>query len=61
MAAFAIAKELGYVDVDRMLESIDSNLFREWVAYLSMKQDGTEMKSAESFELDARQLYGGNR
>ena len=40
--AFRIAKELGIVDVDGMLNEIPMRLFLEWVAYFHVEPFGEE-------------------
>lgn len=61
MAAFHLAKELGYVDVDGMLESITSAEFYEWLAFLSMSDKDKDMKPVQDFEKEASRVYGSNR
>lgn len=56
-----LAKELGYVDVDGMLDTITSEQFMEWIAFLGMTDKDLDRQSAVSFEKKASQLYGGNR
>lgn len=61
MAAFYLAKELGYADVDGMLEQMDSSVFYEWIAFLSMSDKEKDMKPVTDFENDASMIYGRNR
>ena len=60
-AAFILAKELGHVDVDGMLESISAELFLEWTMFLGMDDKEANLKSVEEFEAQARGSYGSNR
>lgn len=61
MAAFHLARELGYVDVDGMLDQIDSSVFYEWIAFLSMDDKEKDHKPINEFEHDASMIYGRNR
>jgi len=60
-AAFILARELGYVDVDSMLDSISCELFMEWVMFLGMDGKESNMKSVQEFEAQMRGSHGGNR
>lgn len=40
--AFRLAKELGEVDVDKMLESISLDLFYRWMEYFAVEPFGEE-------------------
>jgi len=56
-----LARELGYVDVNGMLDSISGELFMEWVMFLGMDGKESNMKSVQEFEDQIRGSYGGNR
>jgi len=60
--AYWLAKELGRVNVDEMLEEIDGAQLMEWVAFLSIDPEEMQKQrqSAKAFEQIAGARYGNN-
>jgi hypothetical protein len=56
-----LARELGYVDVDGMLDMISAEQFMEWIAFLGMTEKDLDKQSAAEFEQRASRIYGSNR